>query len=98
MDPDVREIHKQHWSGGRVQDSILSSIFKSSPGFNTLPMLLMFMPMSKALHTALFFSTEEQMGTCKGRFVSRGAQFERLYTPQGFEVDIQMDIWTTKTQ
>ena len=59
------------WSSGRVQDSELGS--RSSPGFNTLPVRLLVVPLSKALHTALLLSTQEEMGTCEGRFVSRGA-------------------------
>ena len=60
------------WSSGRVQDSGLGS--RSSPGFNTLPVRLLVVPLSKALHAALLLSTQEEMGTCKGRFVSRGAK------------------------
>ena len=60
------------WSGGRVQDSGLGS--RSSSEFTTLPVRLLVVPLSKALHTALLLSTQEQMGTCEGRFVSRGAK------------------------
>ena len=60
------------WSSGRVQDSGLGS--RSSPGFNTLLVRLLVVPLSKALHAALLLSTQEQMGTCEGRFVSRGAK------------------------
>ena len=60
------------WSSGRVQDSGLGS--RSSPEFNTLPVRLLVVPLSKALHAALLLSTQEQMGTCEGRFVSRGAK------------------------
>ena len=50
------------WSSGRVQDSGLRS--RSSPGFNTLPVRLLVVPPSKALHAALLLSTQEEMGTC----------------------------------
>ena len=60
------------WSSGRVQDSGLGS--RSSPEFNTLPVRLLVVPLSKALHAALLLSTQEEMGTCEGRFVSRGAK------------------------
>ena len=60
------------WSGGRVQDSGLGS--RPSSGFNTLPVRLLVVPLSKALHAALLLSTQEEMGTCEGRFVSRGAK------------------------
>ena len=60
------------WSSGRVQDSGLGS--RSSPGFNTLSVRLLVVPLSKALHAALLLSTQEEMGTCEGRFVSRGAK------------------------
>ena len=60
------------WSSGRVQDSGLGS--RSSPEFNTLLVRLLVVPLSKALHAALLLSTQEQMGTCEGRFVSRGAK------------------------
>ena len=50
-------------------------------------------PLGKALHATLLLSTQEQMYTCEGRFVCRVAMLhERLYTPQGVEMDIQMDI------
>ena len=57
------------WSSGRVQDSGLGS--RSSPEFNTLPVRLLVVPLSKALHAALLLSTQEQS---EGRFVSRGAK------------------------
>ena len=60
------------WSSGRVQDSGLGS--RSSSEFNTLPVRLLVVPLSKALHAALLLSTQEQMGTWEGRFVSRGAK------------------------
>ena len=60
------------WSNGRVQDSRLGS--RSSPGFNTLPVSLLIVPLSKALRAPLLLSTQEQMGTCEGRFVSHGAK------------------------
>ena len=60
------------WSSGRVQDSGLGS--RSSPEFNTLPVRLLVVPLSKALHAALLLSSQEEMGTCEGRFVSRGAK------------------------
>ena len=60
------------WSSGRVQDSGLGS--RSSPGFNTLPARLIVVPLNKALHTALLLLTQEEIGTCEGRFVSLGAK------------------------
>ena len=81
------------WSSGRVQDSGLVS--RSNPGFNTLPVRLG-VPLGKVLHAALLLSTQEQMCTCAGRSVSRGAKL--LYTPQGVEMDIQMEIWTEQAQ
>ena len=60
------------WSSGRVQDSGLGS--RSSPEFNTVSVRLLVVPLSKALHAALLLSTQEEMGTCEGRFVSRGAK------------------------
>ena len=48
------------WSSGRVQDSGLGS--RSSPEFNTLPVRLLVVPLSKALHAALLLSTQEQIG------------------------------------
>ena len=48
------------WSSGRVQDSGLGS--RSSPEFNTLPVRLLIVPLSKALHAALLLSTQEQSG------------------------------------
>ena len=65
-------IFTQSWSSVRVQDSGLGS--RSSPGFYTLPVRLLVVPLSKALHAALLLSTQEEMGTCEGRFVSRGAK------------------------
>ena len=57
----------------RVQDSGSGS--RSSPGFDALPVGRLVVPLSKALHAALLLSTQEHMGTCKGRFISRGAKF-----------------------
>ena len=79
-------------SSGRVQDSGLGS--RSSPEFNTLPVRLLVVPLSKALHAALLLSTQEQSGyllrqICKPR---RQVVCERLSTPQGVEMDIQMDM------
>ena len=59
------------WSSGKVQDSGLGS--RSSLGFNTLLVRLLVVPLRKALHAALLLSTQEEMGTCEGIFVSRGA-------------------------
>ena len=70
--PQCVNVVAASWSSGRVQDSGLGS--RSSPGFNTLPVRLLVVPLSKALHAALLLSTQEQMGTCEGRFVSRGAK------------------------
>ena len=76
------------WSSGRVQDSGLGS--RSSPEFNTL----LVVPLSKALHTALLLSTQEQSGYLWGQICKpwRQVACERLYTPQGVEMDIQMDM------
>ena len=60
------------WSNGGVQHSGLGS--RLSPGFNTLPVRLLVVPLSKALQVALLLSTQEEMGTCEGRFISRGAK------------------------
>ena len=37
-------------------------------------MRLLVLPLSKALHAALLLSIQEEMGTCEGRLVSRGAK------------------------
>ena len=58
--------------GPAVQDPGLGS--RSSPRFNTLLVWLLVVPLSKALHAALLLSTQEEMGTCEDRFVSRGAK------------------------
>ena len=80
------------WSGGRVQDSGLGS--RSSPEFNTLPVRLLVVPLSKALHAVLLLSTQEQSGYLWGQVCKpwRQVACERLYTPQGVEMDIQMDM------
>ena len=80
------------WSSGRVQDSGLGS--RSSPEFNTLPVRLLVVPLSKALHTALLLSTQEQSGYLWGQICKpwRQVACERLYTLQGVEMDIQMDM------
>ena len=80
------------WSSGRVQDSGLGS--RSSPEFNTLPVRLLVVPLSKALHAALLLSTQEQSGYLWGQICKpwRQVACERLYTPQGVEMDIQMDM------
>ena len=80
------------WSSGRVQDSGLGS--RSSPEFNTLPVRLLVVPLSKALHTALLLSTQEQSGYLWGQICKpwRQVACERLYTAQGVEMDIQMDM------
>ena len=80
------------WSSGRVQDSGLRS--RSSPEFNTLPVRLLVVPLSKALHTALLLSTQEQSGYLWGQICKpwRQVACERLYTPQGVEMDIKMDM------
>ena len=87
---------RQYWSRSRsrMQDSGLQS--RSSSKINTLPVHLLLVPLSKALHATLLLLTQEQMGTWEGRFVSLAC--ERLYTPQGVEMDIQMDIWTVKAK
>ena len=79
-------------SSGRVQDSGLGS--RSSPEFNTLPVRLLVVPLSKALHAALLLSTQEQSGYLWGQICKpwRQVACERLYTPQGVEMDIQMDM------
>ena len=80
------------WSSGRVQDSGLGS--RSSPEFNTLPVRLLVVPLSKALHAALLLSTQEQSGYLWGQICKpwRQVACERLYAPQGVEMDIQMDM------
>ena len=60
------------WSSGKVLDSGLGSM--SSPGFNTLPVRPLVVPLSKALCAALLLSTHELMGTCEGRSVSCGVK------------------------
>ena len=83
------------WSSGRVQDSGLGS--RSSPGFNTLPVWLLVVPLSKALHAALLLSTQEEMGTCEGRFVSRGAKLRvsGCILPRELRW-LSIRIWTVK--
>ena len=80
------------WFGGRVQDSGLGS--RSSPEFNTLPVRLLVVPLSKALNAVLLLSTQEQSGYLWGQVCKpwRQVACERLYTPQGVEMDIQMDM------
>ena len=58
------------WTNGRVQDS--GSRSRSRPGFNTLPVSRLALPLNKTFQAALLLSTQEQMGTCDGRFVSHG--------------------------
>ena len=83
------------WSSGRVQDSGLGS--RSSPEFNTLPVRLLVVPLSKALHAALLLSTQEEMGTCEGRFVSRGAKLRvsGCILPRQLRW-LSIRIWTVK--
>ena len=83
------------WSSGRVQDSGLGS--RSSPGFNTLPVRLLVVPLSKALHAALLLSTQEEMGTCEGRFVSRGPKLRvsGCILPRELRW-LSIRIWTVK--
>ena len=73
-----------------MQDSGLGS--RSSPGFNTLPARLLVVPLSKALHAALLLSTGN--GYLWGQICKqwRRVACERLYTPQGVEMDIQTDM------
>ena len=80
------------WSSGRVQDSGLGS--RSSPEFNTLPVRLLVVPLGKAFHAALLLSTQEQSGYLWGQICKpwRQVACERLYTPRGVEMDIQMDM------
>ena len=59
-------LYQRRESSSRVQDSRLGS--RSSPGFNTLPVRLLAVPLSKALHAASLLSTQEEMGICEGRF------------------------------
>ena len=83
------------WFSGRVQDSGLGS--RSSPGFNTLPVRLLVVPLSKALHAALLLLTQEEMGTCEGRFVSRGAKLRVSGCILPREVRwLSRRIWTAK--
>ena len=83
------------WSSGRVQDLGLGS--RSSPGFNTLPVRLLVVPLSKALHAALLLSTQEEMGICEGRFVSRGAKLRvsGCILPRELRW-LSRQIWTVK--
>ena len=83
------------WSSGRVQDSGLGS--RSSPGFNTLLVRLLVVPLSKALHAALLLSTQEEMGTCEVIFVSRGAKLRvsGCILPGEFRW-LSRRIWTVK--
>ena len=69
----------------KPQDSGLGS--RSSPWFNTLPVRPLVVPLSKALHAALLLSTQEQMGTCEGRSVSRGAMcvWAAVYSPGSWD-------------
>ena len=84
------------WSSGRVQDSGLGS--RSSPGVQY--------PAGASAHCA-----PEQGTSCCVASLDPGANgylwgqickpwcqvaYERLYTPQGVEMDIQMDLWTVK--
>ena len=60
--------------GGRLwHDATDPSGSMSSHGFDTMPARQL-VPLSKALHAALLLSTQKQMGTCEGRFVSHGAK------------------------
>ena len=83
------------WSSGKVQDSGLGS--RSSLGFNNLPVRLLVVPLSEALHAALLLSTQEEMGTCEGRFVSRGAKLRvsGCILPRELRW-ISRRIWTVK--
>ena len=80
-------------SSRRVQDSGLGS--RSSPGFHTLPMRLLVVPLSKALHAALLLSQE--MGTREGRFVSCGAKLRvsGCILPRELRW-LSIRIWTVK--
>ena len=51
-------------------------------------------PLSKAFHAALLLSTQEQSGYLWGQICKpwRQVACERLYTPRGVEMDIQMDM------
>ena len=80
-----------------MQDSGLGS--RSSPGFNTLPVRLLVVSLSKSLHAALLLSTQEEMGTCEGRFVSRGAKFRVSGCILSRELRwLSRRIWTVKAQ
>ena len=68
----VSKLKGACWSSGGVQDSILG--FKSSTGFNILPVRVLVVPLSKALHAALLLSTQEQIGTRGSRSVNLGAK------------------------
>ena len=71
---------------------------RSNPRLDTMQMHWLVVPSSKALHTALLFSTQQQKGTCEGRFVSHSTRYKRLYTAKGVEKDIKVDIWIAKAQ
>ena len=60
------------WSSGRVQDSGLGS--RSSPEFNTLPVRLLVVPRARHFTLHCFSRPRSRLGTCEGRFVSRGAK------------------------
>ena len=88
-------IKAASWSSGRVQDSGLGS--RSSSGFNTLPVRLLVVPLSKALRAALLLSIQEEMGICEGRFVSRGAKLRvsGCILPRELRW-LSIQIWTVK--
>ena len=88
-------LYQRRESSGRVQDSKLG--YRSSPGFNTLPVRLLVVPLSKALHAASLLSTQAEMGTCEGRFVSRGAKLRvsGCILPRGLRW-LSRRIWTVK--
>ena len=58
------------WSSGRVQDSGLGS--RSSPGFNTLPMRLLVVPLKQG--TSRCIASLDPGANGEGRFLSRGAK------------------------
>ena len=80
-----------------MQDSGFGT--RSSPEFDTLPVRQLVVLLSKALHAALLLSTQEQMGTFEGRFVSRGPKLRvsGCILPRELRW-ISKWIWTVKAQ
>ena len=86
------------WSSGRVQDSGLGS--RSSPGFNTPPVRPLVVPPEQGASRCIASFDPGANGYLWGQICKpwRQVACERLYTPRGVEMDIQMDIWIVKAQ